>query len=500
MGALFLSLVLVAGHCVEDPRYHTTEEVFTYLDSVAQNFPEITRLETLAYTQRFHQPVLLLTLTDHPQDTEPEPTLLLTGSIHAEELLGTEVLMALLDTLLRGYGHDPLITHAIDSLEIQVLPLWNVDGHDIVMSLQDTSWRKNLRDNDNDGELDLENRCDGVDLNRNFDYRWDYGNSNPCASYYRGPSPFSEPEARGVRDLCLRMSHVLAIHYHSPALSQGEIVYTPYHTAPEFPLFYDLAIQLAHHIPNDAGTGTYQALYGGEDPGKARNWQYDRLGTFAYDIEICSYRTQVPGWEVDTIVNHHLQGLFWLLDRILHGPSLWIRTVEQYTGNPQDQVRVRILEIDYPPAPGRIPREGTGFVYRFLSPGTYTVEVTPLYASGAAQTLQVTVGTQPTFLTVEVPPLLDQPLVWPTVTRDQVEVVWTQRNEGATLHLHLVNPQGQRVWGLDMPLRSGAYHWTVPLDNLPQGVYLLHFRIPSCCTGIFTPEIQATYKIVKLGG
>ena len=495
---------LLAGHYVEDPRYHTTQEVFAYLDSVARAFPEITRLETLAYTQRFHQPVLLLTVTDHPREVEPEPTLLFTGSIHAEELLGTEVLMAFLDSLLQGYGRNPLLTHAVDSLEIQVLPLWNVDGHDIVMSLQDTSWRKNLRDNDGDDELDLENRCDGVDLNRNFGYRWDAASPDTCSSYYRGPAPFSEPEAAGVRDLCERMHHILALHYHSPALSQGEIVYTPYSSAPEFPLFYDLAIGLAHHIPNDAGTGTYQALYGGEDPGKARNWQYATLGTFAYDVEICSYRVQVPGWEVDTIVNHNLQGLFWLLDRVLHGPALWLEVREAYTGRRVDPMEITVLELDTrPDMPRRSVREGSGFMYRFLNPGTYRVVVRPQWWL-PPETLQVTVGTEGAHVVFEIPPKLNQPIVWPTVTRQgPVEVVWTNSiGMRQPIALYLVDASGRRLWGLERTLEPGGYHWTVPLASLPRGVYFLWFRtFPRRVDwNLYPPSFQASYKIVKLGG
>ncbi len=505
MGAFWtLTLMLLAGHYVEDPRYHTTQEVFAYLDSVAHRYPEICRLETLALTQRFHNPVLLLTVTDHPREAEPEPTLLFTGSIHAEELLGTEVLMAFLDTLFRGYGHDPLITHAVDSLEIQVLPLWNVDGHDIVMSLQDTSWRKNLRDNDNDGELDLENRCDGVDLNRNFNYRWDEGNSDFCSSYYRGPTPFSEPEVIGVRELCERMKHVLAIHYHSPALSQGEIVYTPYNTAPEFPLFYSLAIDLAHQIPNDAGTGTYEALYGGEDPGKARNWQYATLGTFAYDIEICSYRVQVPGWEVDTIVNHNLRGLFWVLDRVLHGPGLWLTVVESYTGKHVDPLAVRIQGWDDQMGmPRRQVREGTGFLYRFLEPGTYTVEITPSYTL-PKETVKVEIGSGPAHVTVEVPPALEHPLVWPTITRNgPVQVVWTNTTGWLqSVYLVLADRQGRKMWSLNADLRPGGYRWYVPLNSLPEGVYFLWFLAKPTMIdwSIFTPRVEWSAKIVKLGG
>lgn len=46
-----------------------------------------------------------------------------------------------------------------------------------------------------------------MDLNRNFGYKWGYddigSSDNACSETYRGPEPFSEPEARAIRDLIL---------------------------------------------------------------------------------------------------------------------------------------------------------------------------------------------------------------------------------------------------------------------------------------------------------
>lgn len=43
--------------------------------------------------------------------------------------------------------------------------------------------------------------CTGVDLNRNFGYRWGgLGTSkDPCREIYAGSGPFSEPETNAIR-------------------------------------------------------------------------------------------------------------------------------------------------------------------------------------------------------------------------------------------------------------------------------------------------------------
>ena len=55
----------------------------------------------------------------------------------------------------------------------------------------------------------------GVDLNRNFPYRW-RGNVSHSSGYYPGPRPASEPETRAVMGFIRRLRPDLSIWYHQP--------------------------------------------------------------------------------------------------------------------------------------------------------------------------------------------------------------------------------------------------------------------------------------------
>jgi protein MpaA len=55
----------------------------------------------------------------------------------------------------------------------------------------------------------------GVDLNRNFPYRW-RGNVPHSSGYYPGPKPASEPETRAVMAFVRRIQPDLSIWYHQP--------------------------------------------------------------------------------------------------------------------------------------------------------------------------------------------------------------------------------------------------------------------------------------------
>jgi murein peptide amidase A len=55
----------------------------------------------------------------------------------------------------------------------------------------------------------------GVDLNRNFPYRW-RGDVPHSSGYYPGPRPASEPETRAVMAFARRIQPDLSIWYHQP--------------------------------------------------------------------------------------------------------------------------------------------------------------------------------------------------------------------------------------------------------------------------------------------
>jgi protein MpaA len=55
----------------------------------------------------------------------------------------------------------------------------------------------------------------GVDLNRNFPYRW-RGDVPHSSGYYPGPRPASEPETRATMAFIGRIQPDLSIHYHQP--------------------------------------------------------------------------------------------------------------------------------------------------------------------------------------------------------------------------------------------------------------------------------------------
>jgi hypothetical protein len=100
----------------------------------------------------------------------------------------------------------------MDNLEIWVVPVVNPDGYAHTASPSGYRyWRKNRRNN-GDGTF-------GIDLNRNWGHQWGLASGSSGATnddVYRGPSPFSEPETRAIRDLVNSVGNLKAlVTYHT---------------------------------------------------------------------------------------------------------------------------------------------------------------------------------------------------------------------------------------------------------------------------------------------
>jgi Zinc carboxypeptidase/Immune inhibitor A peptidase M6 len=145
------------------------------------------------------------------------PAVLYASAQHAREWITPEMTRRLMRHVLDGYDTDEEIRGLLDSTELWFVPVANPDGYDYTFST-DRLWRKNLHDNDGDGEI---TEVDGVDPNRNFATRFGYddegSSSSPDSEIYRGTAPASEPETRALDGLLRQVGFEFLVNYHSAA-------------------------------------------------------------------------------------------------------------------------------------------------------------------------------------------------------------------------------------------------------------------------------------------
>ncbi|MEU6377835.1 M14 family zinc carboxypeptidase [Streptomyces sp. NPDC046909] len=214
-----------------------------------QENPGLTKVVSIGKTVG-GQDILALKLTKNAKKTKDgaKPSVLYLSNQHAREWITPEMTRRLLHYYVDHYKTDQRIKKIVDSTELWFVLSANPDGYDYTFQSDDTRlWRKNLRDNNGDGTIAI---GDGVDLNRNFSYKWGYDNEgsspNPTSETYRGTEPSSEPETKALDAFEKRIGFTYGINYHSAA----EL------------LLYGVGWQVATDTPDDV---LYRSLAGTPD-------------------------------------------------------------------------------------------------------------------------------------------------------------------------------------------------------------------------------------------
>ncbi|MFD9004356.1 M14 family zinc carboxypeptidase [Streptomyces sp. NPDC059582] len=214
-----------------------------------QENPDLTKVVSIGKTIG-GQDILAVKLTKGAKKSQDgsKPSVLYMSNQHAREWITPEMTRRLLHYYLDNYKTDQRVKKIVDSTELWFVLSANPDGYDYTFQSTDNRlWRKNLRDVNGDGAIST---GDGVDLNRNFAYKWGYddeGSSpNPTSETYRGAAPGSEPETKALDAFEKRIDFAYGINYHSAA----EL------------LLYGVGWQVATPTPDDV---VYKALAGTPD-------------------------------------------------------------------------------------------------------------------------------------------------------------------------------------------------------------------------------------------
>jgi hypothetical protein len=276
-------------------------------------YPELTQLKTIGRSVQ-KRPILAMRITNE-KSGQDKPQVLYLTTHHAREWVATQMGMRLINYLTEKYGASARVTDLLDSVEIWVVPVANPDGYQYTFT-NERLWRKNLRDNDGDGQITL---LDGVDLNRNFATHWGYDNEGSSPSWqdatYRGPAPNSEPETQAVVDFIESKDFKYAISYHTAGnlilYPEGWQVSTP---SLDDPIFVAQAgtdaIPAIWDSINDVGynPGVGADLY--VTNGDFEDWAYTEARVPTYVVELTlGYGFEFPDDEalVQTVFEDNLE-------------------------------------------------------------------------------------------------------------------------------------------------------------------------------------------------
>ena len=413
-------------------RYHTFYEVEQQLldweDQFSNNdnpwpvqYPNsgiIYQLSQIGVSTHDNLPIYAVKLSYNANEDNDEARVLILGQCHAEEIYGVEIAMEMIDWLLHPNAFYPVNyldrKMALENTELWIVPTHNPEGlltvHGDTLNgewIQDEWYRKNKTDINANGIFDYVygpgNDSDGVDLNRNYDFNWifgddkyelDYGCSgNPSYisnyDYYRGEEPFSELEIQAIRDFAIEKKFLLSIAYHSSRSGcvSEKVIYpwkwTETKESPDFEVIDKLGRDIASFIPTQDGITTYLPSGSVSRRGNAHDWFYSQTGCIQYLIEAGTSNIQTNDEQIiEDTIDRNLIGAFHLINRA-SGNNFGEIGADKYliNGLVMDSnssetldAEVTILEMDGPMLKPRM-TDQFGRYRRLLYPGSFTLQV-----------------------------------------------------------------------------------------------------------------------------
>jgi murein tripeptide amidase MpaA len=225
--------------------YLNITEVDTAIQNLAGAYPTLTQLITLPHTSIEGRTIHALRIG--AGDAGSREVLMMIGGQHAREWGSCEICINFAADLLEAYQTNQGLSYGgkrftadqlksiVDDLHVVVCPLVNPDGRNYSQTTpMGAGWRRNRNPAYSGGN----SFCIGVDLNRNYEFLFDFKNKfhptayapnnvdrlsvsdDPCdpAQTFHGPSAFSEPETQNVKwllDMFLRTRWFFDIHSYS---------------------------------------------------------------------------------------------------------------------------------------------------------------------------------------------------------------------------------------------------------------------------------------------
>lgn len=337
-------------------------------------FPKRTLLREIGRSRQ-GRPIMAIAIADDVQPDDPRPSVLLNGTHHGNEPLSTEFVLDAIQDLVEPERLREL-SAIRRHLVVWAVPVVNPDGNWGFFETTKRLGRKNGRDLDGDGRWTMR---DGVDLNRNYPYKWGAlgergSQSEPLSRYYRGDRPGSEPEVQAVMALADRERFAASISYHTGTVA----VLAPYTIDdlqnptpnPAWTVAEEIVRGLPPH-PDGKRFEVARQLYSVD--GTDQDWHRHTHGTLALLVEGVRL-TPKDIRKREPIVRAVRPLWSRLFNRYLEGPSITGKVTDR-KGRPV-HAEVRIREMTLREGERWMTRCRDGHYDRFLSePGRYTLEV-----------------------------------------------------------------------------------------------------------------------------
>jgi carboxypeptidase T len=312
-------------------QYHSYAEVVTLLRNMAQNYSSICRFDSIGQTY-LGEWIYGVKISDDPNTEDPtEPDILIVGCHHSREWATVEVPLFYADSLTKAYSSNSTIKAQVDSREIWIFPVVNVDGYEYDYPYGHM-WRKNRQPYGGATGTDPNRTYNG---SNNGDRFGDWGgipyygsvthypsNDVFCGPYGDGPNGNSAPCCNAIVQFVKSHEFNYTHSYHS----YGELVLWPWGYKSENPpnnshcVNYGTTIAAMIHC---LGSGYYDPgqsydLYptSGDSDGWIFGWYHYVNGTncisFTNEVGTSFYQSES---NLDYICRENWKGFFYMVQQ-----------------------------------------------------------------------------------------------------------------------------------------------------------------------------------------
>eukprot|EP00794_Sanderia_malayensis_P006296 gene6296-7018_t len=144
-----------------DSMYHSLTEINSELKRLSMAYSELMSLITLGKSYEGRE---IYAIKIKEESTRKKPLMFINCGIHGREWLSISSCLSLLRRLAFNKEYDQDLNFITKNFEVVMAPVLNPDGYHFTRTMN-RFWRKSRSPT-------RESNCPGVDLNRNFNFRW----------------------------------------------------------------------------------------------------------------------------------------------------------------------------------------------------------------------------------------------------------------------------------------------------------------------------------------
>ncbi|THH32186.1 hypothetical protein EUX98_g1981 [Antrodiella citrinella] len=214
--------------------YHRLEDIDSFVDELLELYPDLVTRTDIGHSSEGRE-MFALTISKpkvtDTSDNAKKTGFVLTGAQHAREWIATSTAMYLTHALVADASEPYSLSTLLNRFDFHVILVPNPDGY-VYTWERDRLWYKNRQ------VIGPNERCVGIDMNRNWGYKWKPKArfpqvnkkkptlpTDPCAPWYPGHRPFEAPEVNNIANWITTLPNLNA---YVDLRSYGQMLSTPY--------------------------------------------------------------------------------------------------------------------------------------------------------------------------------------------------------------------------------------------------------------------------------